>query len=70
MSRTAYCSFCGKRDDEVKHLVHKAKVFICDECVIDAQRIIDRALGKEPAPLTDEQEARVREIVTAMTGAC
>jgi ATP-dependent protease Clp ATPase subunit len=28
-----YCSFCGKRDDEVLCLIAGPTVFICDECV-------------------------------------
>ena len=28
-----YCSFCGKRDDEVGYLVAGPSVFICNECV-------------------------------------
>ena len=28
-----YCSFCGKRDDEVFKLIAGPTVFICDECV-------------------------------------
>lgn len=28
-----YCSFCGKRHDEVGYLVSGPTVFICNECV-------------------------------------
>lgn len=28
-----YCSWCGKRDHEVKHLIAGPCVFICNECV-------------------------------------
>lgn len=31
--RTLYCSFCGKKDDEVGYLVAGPQVFICNECV-------------------------------------
>jgi hypothetical protein len=34
------CSFCGKDQSEVKHLVAGPKAFICDECVVLAVRII------------------------------
>jgi ATP-dependent Clp protease ATP-binding subunit ClpX len=30
---TYYCSFCGKLQSEVKHLIAGPTVFICDECV-------------------------------------
>ena len=28
-----HCSFCGKREDQVKRLIAGPGVFICDECV-------------------------------------
>jgi ATP-dependent Clp protease ATP-binding subunit ClpX len=28
-----FCSFCGKRQDEVKKLIAGPNIFICDECV-------------------------------------
>jgi ATP-dependent protease Clp ATPase subunit len=34
------CSFCGKREDQVKKLVAGAKALICDECVAIADRIM------------------------------
>jgi ATP-dependent protease Clp ATPase subunit len=34
------CSFCGKREDQVKKLVAGAKAVICDECVALAERIM------------------------------
>ncbi len=34
MSKTLYCSFCGKGQHEVRHLIGgPALLFICDECV-------------------------------------
>jgi ATP-dependent Clp protease ATP-binding subunit ClpX len=27
------CSFCGKTQDEVRHLICGPDIFICDECV-------------------------------------
>jgi ATP-dependent protease Clp ATPase subunit len=36
------CSFCSKRQDEVRKLIAGPKVFICDECVeVCAQTIAD-----------------------------
>ena len=40
-----YCSFCGKKDDEVGYLVAGPSVFICNECVelcreIGQQRLV------------------------------
>ena len=34
------CSFCGKSEDEVSKLVAGPKVYICDECVAIAVRIM------------------------------
>ncbi|WP_275935335.1 ClpX C4-type zinc finger protein, partial [Oenococcus oeni] len=38
---TLACSFCGKRQDQVKKLIAGPGVYICDECVALAQHIID-----------------------------
>ena len=39
--RQLRCSFCGKRDEEVSKLVAGPRVYICDECVAIASRIMD-----------------------------
>lgn len=39
------CSFCGKSADDVTKLVAGPKVYICDECVAAANRIMK---GDEP----------------------
>ena len=39
-ARTLYCSFCGKRQDEVAKLIAGPTVFICNECVDLCQDII------------------------------
>src|SRR6266849_9170164 len=41
---TLYCSFCGKADHEVRHLITGATVCICDICV---ERCAD-ILHKDP----------------------
>jgi ATP-dependent protease Clp ATPase subunit len=35
------CSFCGKRETEVSKLVAGPRVYICDECVALAGRIME-----------------------------
>jgi ATP-dependent Clp protease ATP-binding subunit ClpX len=35
------CSFCGKRETEVSKLVAGPRVYICDECVALASRIME-----------------------------
>jgi len=32
-SKTLYCSFCGKSQNEVKKLIAGPSVFVCDECI-------------------------------------
>ncbi|MFF4249367.1 ClpX C4-type zinc finger protein [Streptomyces sp. NPDC001822] len=44
-----HCSFCGKPSSEVGKLVSGPGVYICDECVTLAERIVADALGQ---PLT------------------
>ena len=39
--RRLRCSFCGKRDAEVSKLVAGPRVYICDECVAVASRLMD-----------------------------
>jgi len=36
-----YCSFCGKKQNETKMLIHGAEGIICNECVLQAQIILD-----------------------------
>jgi len=40
-SRIASCSFCGKPNTVVERLVAGPGVYICNECVVLSQRIID-----------------------------
>ena len=35
------CSFCRKKDSEVSKLVAGPRVYICDECVAIATRLMD-----------------------------
>jgi hypothetical protein len=49
------CSFCGKRQDQVKKLIAGPKgVAICDECVTLCKEIVDEEFSgmprSEPAP--------------------
>ena len=36
------CSFCGKKSTEVGRLIAGPSVFICDQCVAECSRLIDR----------------------------
>ena len=33
-ARTIYCSFCGKSQSEVRHIVAGPTVYICDGCIL------------------------------------
>jgi len=49
------CSFCGKGEAEVVKLVAGPKVFICDECVATASRLMQ---GESPVQLTSKEDRR------------
>jgi len=63
------CSFCGKRETEVAKLVAGPRVYICDQCVALARRIMesDSDQGMQPpeAELSMWRKlvARVRQFV-------
>jgi len=45
------CSFCGKRQDQVKKLIAgPTGVFICDDCVALLKEIIDEEFSGMPRP--------------------
>lgn len=37
-----YCSFCGKEKSEVERLIAGPSVFICNECIAECNRILDK----------------------------
>ena len=37
-----FCEFCGLKENEVKCLVAVPTIFICNECIIACQRLVDR----------------------------
>jgi ATP-dependent Clp protease ATP-binding subunit ClpX len=56
------CSFCGKTESEVSKLVAGPKVYICDQCVATAARMMkdddssNATLVKQPIPLREESK--------------
>ena len=46
------CSFCGKPEHEVKHLIEGEKGFICDECVLDCSHLILSEQTESAVPAT------------------
>lgn len=62
---TLYCSFCEKSQHDVPQLIAGNKGFICDACVdLAAEIVADKRVEIARAPLTPEQEARVRELIS------
>jgi ATP-dependent protease Clp ATPase subunit len=46
-----HCSFCGKRQDQVKKLIAGQKgVFICGDCVALCTEIVDEDFSGTPRP--------------------
>jgi ATP-dependent Clp protease ATP-binding subunit ClpX len=65
------CSFCGKRQDQVKKLIAgPARVFICDACVALCREIVDDDLSatprREPEPRRDSWLDRLRRMAVAL----
>ncbi len=52
------CSFCGKRQDQVKRMIAGPGVYICDECV----GLCMEAMGAQGLSLDDEDMSPVGEI--------
>ena len=48
--RKLACSFCGKGEADVAKLVAGPKVFICDQCVSVASRMMEEADNPPPSP--------------------
>jgi ATP-dependent protease Clp ATPase subunit len=48
------CSFCGKKQKQVKKLIAGPGVYICNECIDLCNQIIE----KESGPVLDEQDLR------------
>jgi ATP-dependent Clp protease ATP-binding subunit ClpX len=65
------CSFCGKRQDQVRKLIAGPGVFICDRCVElcnailrDTKRPAEGSVG--PPANVVESKARVQKIIDAI----
>ena len=60
--QTLSCSFCGKKQEQVKKLIAGPGVYICGECIELCNLILEEESGgKAPTPLdrperTEEQE--------------
>ena len=47
--KALHCSFCGKRQDEVRKLLAGEKAFICNECVAVANKLVKDSSSSQPA---------------------
>lgn len=54
------CSFCRKTEDQVSKLVAGPRVYICDECVAVAVRIMQEAPPPVPAPRSQLERLKDR----------
>lgn len=57
------CSFCGKSEVQVAKLVAGQRVFICDECVAAARRIMDTAPHGDAQLAPTRQSSRMRQVI-------
>ena len=48
------CSFCGKREEEVRRMIQAPGARICDQCVQLCMSVLEEELGKPDANLTLE----------------
>ena len=65
------CSFCDKRQDQVKKLIAgPGHVFICDQCVALCREIIDEEFSATPKPEPPPRKAswlgRLRRMAVAL----
>ena len=66
--RRLRCSFCGKNEKEVSKLVAGPRVYICDQCVTVASRIMEGGSHDDNQPvkvkssLWRELTTRAREL--------
>jgi ATP-dependent Clp protease ATP-binding subunit ClpX len=56
------CSFCGKRENEVRKLIAGPDVFICDQCVALANEIVHEEGPQQPAPQAPLRPPRSRRL--------
>lgn len=67
--RRLTCSFCGKNETEVSKLVAGPRVYICDECVAVASRLMgddshdDGETAKVEPTVWGKLAARVRQLL-------
>ncbi len=73
--RRLRCSFCRKNDNEVLKLVAGPRVYICNECVAIASRIMNDSPDVSPRAMVepkiwDKLSARIRELFGGGEAGC
>jgi ATP-dependent Clp protease ATP-binding subunit ClpX len=68
MSRTLYCSFCRKPENQVSRLVAGPAVFICDACVVHCARILCQCPPGSAGRLDPEQDASTETLLGLLKG--
>jgi ATP-dependent Clp protease ATP-binding subunit ClpX len=51
-----HCSFCGKQEQEVLHLIAGNEGFICNECITSCAEILTSALNNEAVTAVEERK--------------
>jgi ATP-dependent Clp protease ATP-binding subunit ClpX len=54
--KTLRCSFCGKRESEVKRLIAGNQALICDQCIAKAARVMQREGEERVTPLEQKTD--------------
>ena len=66
MAKALHCSFCGKRQSEVRTLVAGPSVFICNECVDLCHTIVHEAHEVLRPPTAQDEALRLAEKLMEM----
>lgn len=69
MKDVAYCSFCGKSNAEVAHLIAGPKVCICDGCISLSCKIIDERSEMDVIEAKDPLAAKMLHFLDKHSGA-
>jgi ClpX C4-type zinc finger len=68
MTRTLYCSFCRKAENQVSRLVAGPAVFICDACVVHCARILCQCPAGSAGRLDPDQDASTDTLLGLLKG--
>ncbi len=66
MSDNFFCSFCGKHQEDVKKLIAGPSVYICDECVMLCNDILEEEIDNSESELAEFNLLKPHEIVAKL----